>query len=201
MRIAAIIPAAGESARFAGVNKLLLPIGGVPMIRLVASTVLEAELEPVFVIANPDVQEMTEALDGLPVNIIINPDPTAGMASSLVTGIHALPNNIDGLLIMLADMPLLQSSTLLALAARFKESDAAKIVYPTNAGQQGNPVIFPKRYFRKIEALKGDRGAKALLKDYASNCIPVPVDSDSILIDIDTDADYNRVCRILETNG
>ncbi len=201
MRIAALIPAAGESTRFAGANKLLLPCGGVPMIRLAASAVTEAKLAPVVVVTKPDFQDTANALDGLPVNMVSNPDPSEGMASSLREGIRALPKNIDGLLIMLADMPLLQSSTLLALTARFKESAGAQIVYPTYAGQQGNPVIFPKQYFGEIAVLKGDRGAKTLLKKYAANCLPVPVDSDSILIDIDSDADYTRVCRILETNG
>ncbi len=201
MRIAAIIPAAGESARLIGTNKLLLLLGGVPLIHLAVGAVVAAKMAPVVVVVMPEAQALKKALDGLPVKMIINPDFSEGLASSLRYGIQALPKNIDGLLIMLADMPLLQSSTLLTLAGRFKAVGGVKIVYPTYAGQQGNPVIFPKQYFGEIEALQGDRGAKILLKKYASNCLAIPVDSDSVLIDIDTVADYKRVCRRQAADG
>lgn len=201
MRVGAIILAAGESNRFGGGNKLLAPIGGVPIIRLVANAVVDAKLEPVIAVVYPNAEKILATLNGLPIKLLINLDFADGMAASLTIGINALPQDVAGVMIMLADMPLVSAATLMTLLVSFRKARGTQIAYPTYAGQQGNPVIFPKHYFEEIASLKGDRGAKSLLKKYASICRAVPVESDSVLIDIDTAADYDRVCKRQETIG
>ncbi len=198
MEIAAVILAAGRSARFAGRNKLLLPIKGKPIIAAVVDTAAGAGFSPIVVVTGHDEAGLCEALREYEIAIVTNRGWREGLASSLRTGIAALSGTVDGALIMLGDMPLVQESTLQALRMAFITASGERIVYPTYRDQQGNPVLLPARFFDHILKLQGDRGAKGLLKKYASETVAVPVESDDILLDIDREEDYGRILSLPE---
>ena len=101
---------------------------------------------------------------------------------------------------MLADMPLVTTELLTLLKQEFIATKMDKIVYPDYFGRQGNPVIFPRKYFDDLAALDGDRVGKILLKKYANECRAVAVDTDSVLKDIDTMKDYDSIRAIIEDN-
>ncbi len=198
MEIAAVIPAAGRSSRFAGQNKLLLPIGEKPMIAAILDTVAEAGYSPIVVVTGCDEPDLHPVLGEREVDTVSNPDWREGLAGSLHSGIAALPDTVDGALIMLGDMPLVQKSTLQALRTAFVTAGGARIVYPDYGGRQGNPVLFPARFFDDILKLQGDGGAKGLLRKYASDTMAIPVESEEILLDINSEEDYNRILALLE---
>ena len=92
----------------------------------------------------------------------------------------------------------MKASTLQALKTAFSAGEGKRIVYPTCEGRQGNPVLFPTRFFDDLLNLQGDRGAKALLKKHAADTVAVPVESREVLLDCDTEADYTRALSLLE---
>jgi len=179
-------------------NKLLLPIGCRSMIAGIFETVAETGFSPVVVVAGYDEPAIRKALEGRKVHVVSNPDWELGLAGSLRAGIAALPDAVDGALIMLGDMPLVKASTLQALKTSFIAGEGERIVYPTCEGRQGNPVLFPTRFFDDILNLQGDRGAKELLKKHAAHTVAVPVKSREVLLDCDTEADYARALSLLE---
>ncbi|MBA7485115.1 Bifunctional protein GlmU [subsurface metagenome] len=179
-------------------NKLLLPIGGRPMIAGVVDAATEASFSPVVVVAGFDEPAIHEALEGRKVHLVTNPGWELGLASSLRAGIAALPDTVDGALIMLGDMPLVKAATIQALKTAFSAGGGERIVYPTCEGRQGNPVLFPTRFFDDLLNLQGDRGAKELLKKYAADTVAVPVECREVLLDCDTEADYTRALSLLE---
>ncbi len=197
MELAAIILTAGESTRMPG-NKLLLPIRGSPMIAHIFETVVEAGFSPVVVVAGFEEPAIRIALEGRKVHFVSNPDWKLGLASSLQAGISVLPGAIDGVLIMLGDMPLVKASTLQTLKISFTAGGCRQIIYPTYEGRQGNPVLFPARFFDDILNLQGDRGAKELLKKHAADTVAVPVKSREVLLDCDTEEDYTRTLSLLK---
>ena len=189
-RVAAVVLAAGGSTRMQAGHKLLLPLQGRPLIATVVDHVRAAGLRPLVVVTGFNGPALLQALDGRPVQLVANRRWRQGLASSLSVGLQALPPEACGALLVLADMPLVSAKTLQALKEQFTRHSCDPIVYPTHQGRQGNPVLFPRRFFDEIMALKGDRGAQGVLHRHAAESIALPVESQAVLVDCDTDQDY-----------
>ena len=154
--------AAGASQRFGADNKLLTDIGGKPLIRLVAEETAHSGAE-VVVVTGCDYL-IQKALEGLPLRFAHNLNRPRGMGSSIAAGIMALDSQTLGAFIVPGDMPFLTSALLKDLIATFNESRSASIVYPaTLAGEQRNPVLWPRRFSHLLASLSGSGGAKHLL--------------------------------------
>ena len=88
-RVAGVILAAGAAHRY-GSPKVLLSWKGAPFIQHVANTAISAGLDPVVVVAGEHYPAICEALRGLPVTVLHNPEWESGQSSSIRTGINAL---------------------------------------------------------------------------------------------------------------
>ncbi|MCF8199660.1 MAG: NTP transferase domain-containing protein, partial [Sulfuritalea sp.] len=104
-KVAALILAAGSGSRMGGDNKLLRPVGGVPMARRAANAALASRCSSVHVVTGASADEIQTCLAGLQVSFVHNPDHASGMASSLRAGLAALAPDIDAVVVLLADMP------------------------------------------------------------------------------------------------
>ncbi len=187
-RVAAVVLAAGRSARMGG-NKMLAELGGKPLVARAVEAALGAGLAPVVVVTGWQADEVEEALPACDVLAVRNPDFAEGMAGSLARGLAALPADVDAALIQLADMPRVTSGHLLRLKAAFDPDEGRAICVPTFGGRRGNPVLFAREFFGEMESLSGDTGARRLLADHAERVCEVAMDDDSVLADIDTPAD------------
>jgi molybdenum cofactor cytidylyltransferase len=193
MRIAGLVLAAGRSSRMAPRNKLLEPVGGEKMVRRVAAVGLASGAQPMIVVTGHEAAFVADALRGLDVTIVANPDYADGMSTSLRAGLRALPAGIDGALILLGDMPEVEGSVLRALMAPFTGEDA--ICVPVHHGQRGNPVLWGRSYFAEMMELTGDTGAKPLLARHEAHLVEVEVTTDSIFKDVDAPEDLARLKR------
>jgi molybdenum cofactor cytidylyltransferase len=189
--IAGIVLAAGRSARMAPRNKLLAPIGGMPMIRRVTASVLESGVSSVIVVTGYEAGRIVQALNRLDVTIVTNPSYADGLSTSLKAGLEAVSPTADGALICLGDMPEIESPVIHALLAAFTGRDA--ICVPVHRGRRGNPVLWGRNYFAEMMALAGDAGAKPLMARHANRLIEVEVATDSIFEDVDSPADLARL--------
>lgn len=182
-RIAAVVLAAGRSTRMGPANKMLADIAGQPMVRWVAEAALASRARPVVVVTGHMAAEVSSALAGLDVTLVANPDYATGLASSLKAGIRALPPSYDGALILLGDMPRIAPDHLDTLMAAFATDT---IVVPVHQGRQGNPVLWPAKYFSELLQLDGDVGAKRLLGMHTAHVREVDLGTDAIFADVDT---------------
>ncbi len=189
--IAGIVLAAGRSARMAPRNKLLAPIGGMPMIRRVTASVLESGVSSVIVVTGYEADRIVEALNGLDVTIVTNPSYADGLSTSLKAGLEAVSPTADSALICLGDMPETGVSVIYALLAAFTGRDA--ICVPVHRGRRGNPVLWGRNHFAEMITLTGDAGAKPLMARHANRLIEVKVATDSIFEDVDSPADLARL--------
>jgi len=185
-KLATIILAAGKSSRMGGANKLLQSFDGATMIRKTVEQICGAGLRPVILVTGRDAEEVTQAVDGLDVAITHNPDFATGMASSLRTGLNALPDDTEGVLVCLGDMPLVTAHDLQAIAAQFDPVEGRSICVPTHGGKWGNPILWGEAWFDQMRAITGDKGARALLHEYADRVHEVPLETTAILQDFDT---------------
>src|SRR6202030_837317 len=107
--VAAIILAAGRSTRMGGPNKLLAEFGGKPLIRIVTEQALASKAKGVIVVTGHQAEQVEKALQGLDVKFVRNPSFAQGLAGSVKAGVAAVPENADGAVICLGDMPLIDA--------------------------------------------------------------------------------------------
>ena len=185
-KIAAIVLAAGTSSRMGGRNKLLEQFDGAEMIRRTTENMLSSHANPIVVVTGRDADKISASLSGLDVVFADNPEFAAGMSGSLRAGLDALPEDTDGALICLGDMPLVSPDIVDRLIAAFDEEEGRTICLPLHHGKWGNPILWSRLFFKEMRAISGDQGARELLHTYAERICEVAVDSDGVLMDFDT---------------
>lgn len=189
-RIGAVILAAGSSSRMrasgGAANKLLQPLGGKAMVRHVAEAALTSAASDVVVVTGNEKAGVMMALRGLPVTFVDNPNYSRGLSTSLICGLNALPDECDGAMVLLGDMPGVNAHLLDRLIAAFDPGEDRAIVVASHGGRRGNPVLWAKRFFAEMRELSGDAGARALFGPYAGLICEVEAGSDAPLTDIDT---------------
>ena len=191
--IAALILAAGKGKRF-GSDKRLATLNHSPNSLLQQSLNLPLSLQiPTAVVLRPeDQQQLAKLLGAHLSNPLLSPIYSSkseqGMAYSLAAGIHQLlTQNYDGVLILLGDMPWIKPSTLNELIQHYQPG---KIIVPTYQSssekvRSGHPVFFTRYWFKQLEKLEGDEGAKKLLNANTQDIILVDVNDRGILRDVD----------------
>jgi molybdenum cofactor cytidylyltransferase len=160
-----MILAAGLSTRM-GRQKLLIKIGGVPVIARVVRAALESRLNRVVLVTGPTNFELLESLGPENTNarllIAVNELPEEGMSSSLKTGMMMVTKGTLGIMVILGDQPFLTSAIINRLLDEFdKQTDC--IVAPMVQGRRSNPVIFPADLFPELRMVTGDIGGKSVL--------------------------------------
>lgn len=185
--IVGILLAAGKGARFdpAGVqNKLLQRLPGGLEVAVASAKNLLAAVPSVIAVVRPGSEVLAASLRAVGCHVAVCPNADEGMAASLV---HALSLACDarGWVIALADMPHVKSTTIDMLAAAV--ANGAAIAAPVMHGKRGNPVAFGREHLAALLQLRGDEGARHLLRNHPVT--QVIVDDPGILQDIDTPGD------------
>ncbi|SEQ07743.1 molybdopterin molybdochelatase /molybdenum cofactor cytidylyltransferase [Faunimonas pinastri] len=184
-KTAIVILAAGQARRMGGPNKLLATFQGVPLVRRIAEAARHSSGHPVFVVTGHMEAEIRATLAGLDVQFAHNPDYAEGLGTSVRTGIAALPEDCDGALVTLADMPGVTTELIDRLLAAFGEADGPAIVLPTVDGKRGNPVLWSSHFFGELRRLTGDTGARHLLAEHGESIVRIEV-GEAAAIDVDT---------------
>lgn len=190
--IAAVVLAAGLSRRM-GRPKLLLPLGGRPVIRITVDRVAGAGLDDIVVVVGPEPEAMARALEGSGARLVVNPAPGAGQASSIVAGISALRPGTRAAVIVLGDQPGLPPEILPRLVETFSLT-GRPVVAPRYLDGAGTPVLFAASVFPELAALTGDRGARGVLERVPERVAWVPLDIPRPA-DLDTPEDWERLAR------
>ena len=190
-KIAAVVLAAGQSRRMGKVNKLLASVDGKPMVAHVIESLQASQARPLAVVTGHDYAAVEAALpprsrEGRGFTLAHNPDYASGLSSSLRRGLAALPEDIDGVLVCLGDMPRVSPAIVNRLIAAFNPLEGRAICVPTWQGKRGNPVLFARRFFPEMQEIAGDTGARALIGEHAEVVCEVPMDDDAVLLDVDT---------------
>ncbi|HEX6144428.1 MAG TPA: molybdopterin-binding/glycosyltransferase family 2 protein [Geminicoccaceae bacterium] len=194
-KVAGLVLAAGQSRRMGRDNKLLADLEGKPMIAHVVDALLASRASPVILVTGHEADRVRAALGERKVEVVHNPAYALGLSTSLRAGLAALPEDAEGVLIALADMPRLTAAALDRLIAAFNPLEGRGIVVPTVRGKRGNPVIFATRYAEAMAQVAGDVGARHLLGEHADDVVEIEMDDDAALLDVDTRAALEALRR------
>lgn len=186
---AGILLAAGQSARF-GSNKLLHPVTDNKPMLLVSAEKLASVLPGSIVVINEQLIPFTVQLEQMRLHVVVNDQAEQGMGSSIARGVGA-SQDAGGWLIMLADMPYIETETIMLLADKLE--NGANIVAPIYDKQRGHPVGFDQCYKNELLALNKDTGARQIIKNHASQLELVPVNDAGAVMDVDHASDVLKV--------
>lgn len=185
----AVVLAAGGSTRFGSPKQLIRVQGHALLTRAVANAV-EVAGHGVTVVLGAHAAELTSLLRHSSASVIVNREWQEGIASSIRAAVARLPAGCDGVLLTLADQAAVTVDDLARLIAAWR-GNSRSIAAARYDGTTGVPAIFPRADFAALAALRGDRGARDLLRRNADRTTAVAVANASI--DIDTPEDLLRL--------
>jgi CTP:molybdopterin cytidylyltransferase MocA len=139
-----------------------------------------------IVVLGSGAAELGALLKHSPGSVVINQDWREGLASSIRAGIARLPLTCAGALLVLADQPGVSTDDLKRLAGTWRKQPQY-IAAALYSGTVGVPAIFPRSLFPELAQLRGDAGARVLLRRNAARVVRVPMPSAAI--DVDTPED------------
>jgi molybdenum cofactor cytidylyltransferase len=185
MRIAALILAAGRSTRM-GANKLLEVLHEKPLVRHVADAARASDASPLIIVTGHEREKLATSLSEIDATFIHNPDYAQGLSTSLKAGLSAVPQECDGAVILLGDMPLVTTDIINTLIAAIQTASDKSAAVPVAKGEWGNPVLLMRKTFTDVSTLTGDAGARKYLMGHRDQVLEVPVSDTSVLVDLDT---------------
>jgi molybdenum cofactor cytidylyltransferase len=184
-QVGAILLAAGASRRL-GHPKQLIVYEGKTLIRRTAEMLVASKCDPVIVVLGAVVGECRREIGHLPVSVCINEKWNIGISTSIVAGITFLADtapDVNAALIALCDQPFLTPADYNALIDEFTRFPSS-IVAAAYDGVVGVPAIFSNAMFADLRSLKGDEGARHLVRHYQERTIPVEISGAAF--DVDT---------------
>lgn len=181
MKLGVVLLAAGRSERF-GSNKLLVNFGGRPLVCRALEAMRSVPAARFCVVTGSD--EIAALACAYGFDVIRNDLPQLGQSHSVRLGVQAMMD-MDAVLLLVGDQPMLTGVSLFRLVQAFAESEKG-IACLRDATHMGNPAIFEAKYYSDLLALSGDRGAKGILRSHEQDLLVVDCMHPCELSDADT---------------
>lgn len=180
--VAGVVLAAGASRRL-GQPKQLVMLEGETLLARTVRLAREAGAAPVLVVVGAQAELICAAVPADRATVVMNGEWEQGIASSIRAGVNALDATASGVLISACDQPRLSAAHLRGLIETLAAQCEPCIVASTYAGVRGIPAVFPREAFADLLALRGDKGARALLMQPPCPLIALPFEGGEVDID------------------
>ncbi len=189
-----LILAAGESKRL-GRPKQLLKFEGQSFINRLIAIVREAVEMPITLVLGADAAAIQAQLTDTDMNVVLNKDWKEGMGSSISMGLMKMldaDQGIDGVLILVCDQPFINKEHIISLI-QLQKNTCLPMAACFYAGVVGTPALFHSTMFPHLLQLKGDIGAKKILKESIGQVAKLNFEKG--VMDIDTEDDYQKIIQ------
>jgi molybdenum cofactor cytidylyltransferase len=200
---AGIILAAGMSTRF-GSLKPLFKIGENNILTMVIDASLESKLDEVVLVlgyrADTIMEAIGEKLRHTKLKTVINPYYTDGMSVSIQRGLKEIKDEFPSIMIILGDHPLLKPGIIDLLVNRYRSSDKS-ICLPVYKGVRGHPVCFSEEFYPALMAIRGDIGARDIIRENPGEILEVELDDSDPFLGVDDNEDITELASKLKNRG
>jgi molybdenum cofactor cytidylyltransferase len=187
--ITGIILASGFSERMAR-DKLLLEVGGLPVIERVIRTAKSSLLDDLILIyQNERVGEIGEKYQ---VKAVYNDSAHEGQSAAVKLGVRESHPDTEAFMFLVGDQPFLDPATINTLIDCHASNPQA-IIVPVYNGKRGNPAIFPSIFRNDLLAIEGDIGGRAVIEKRGDRVKLVALENGMAGMDFDTEEEYGRI--------
>jgi len=187
-----LILAGGNSARM-GTPKALLDYNGKTFAEAVCDSVEKAGINRITLVAGVHAEEITDTLSGRAnCHIVVNPNPDEGMISSVRTGLRAVGDVSEAVIISLVDQPFIPSCIYHELVRTWMMSNA-DVVIPRYNGKRGHPILLAKKVWPLCFTGPADLGLHWVTHHPSVKALDVDVECEFVVKDVDTPADYRSL--------
>lgn len=172
-----------------GTPKQLLPLGNKPAIRHCVDTLVASGIKDLVVVTGVQHEACVEALRGTPVRFSRNEAATSQMADSVRTGLGAIDAACSGVLVCLADHPLVSAETYRSII-NLHHQVSGNIIIPLFNGRRGHPSLFP------MEIISGIYSAdtlRDLIRQHEDRVLQFEAPDEGVVLDMDTRDDYRAM--------
>jgi molybdenum cofactor cytidylyltransferase len=186
--LAIAILAAGASSRM-GQPKQQLVFRGKTLVQNAVDAAVGTGCGTIFLIVNHR-ERSSQEQTAHQVTILVNESYNEGISSSirLATEVAMATAGVDGILFMNCDQPFLTTEDLLRLIALHR---SGQIVASSFGATIGSPAIFDRVFFHELLELRGDVGAKSIIKKHRGSVIECSMTQAQF--DVDTPDDYRAL--------
>ena len=187
-----VLLAAGDSSRL-GEPKQLLVHKGATLLQHSLNVAISIQAGPVIVVLGAQAAMIRESIDSRSAHVVINADWQEGMASSVRCGIDALREicpAAEGVILMVCDQPFVTPDLLQKLIST-QQITGKPIVASYYAETYGPPVFFHQTLFPELLQLRGDVGARSVIRKHFHDV--EMVDFAKGTVDVDTKNDYREL--------
>jgi len=170
-------------------SKQLLLLGNKPVLRHCVDTLSATGVQDLVVVTGTGQAACSEALWGARVRTVVNEKPDSQMADSVRKGLCAVDETCSGVLVCLADHPLVSFNTYQAIINvhhRYPE----KIIIPAFEGMRGHPSLFP---FSVISDIFFFPTLRDVVREDNERVLVIDVPDEGVVLDMDTRDDYRVV--------
>jgi molybdenum cofactor cytidylyltransferase len=184
-----VILAAGLSTRMERPKPLLM-VGADTFVERALRTLRGAGCRRIHVVVNADAS-WTDDIVAEDVDVVVNDQLDSEPVDSLRLVLARLDEDVEGVLVLPVDLPLISEGTARALADSFR-AEPTSLALPFHNGVAGHPVLVGRALFAEILTRRLDEGLRTLIMERGRTLREVKVTDPGILIDIDTPDDYWR---------
>jgi CTP:molybdopterin cytidylyltransferase MocA len=167
--VAGLVLAAGAGTRFGG-RKQLAELDGRPLLEHALAAMESAPVAHRLVVLGANAEEVVRSVPLHGAEAVVCQDWAEGQAASLRAGIDALGPEIDAIVVTLGDQPRIAARAIAAVISG--RGGGAQAVRATYGGEPGHPVLLESSLFDALRALRGDTGARDVLRGVQVTDVP-----------------------------
>ncbi len=162
--IKAILLAAGQSKRMKSENKLIKLYKNKPLINYSLNVLTKSKVNKIIIVLGHQHKELKKIIKkNKKIIFTYNKNYNKGMASSIKKGLKKISKNDKGFIVAQSDMPFVKQSDINKICRSIKSKKFLihALKYKTRVG---NPIGFDSSLIKKFKNIKGQFGAKFMVK-------------------------------------
>ena len=188
--IKGILLAAGQSKRLKNENKLIKMFRNKPLIHYALNSVQNSKIKKIIIVLGYQYKESKKKIKkNKKIIFTHNKNYKNGMSSSIKAGLKKISKKDKGFVIIQSDMPFVKTSDINKIY-----NSIVRKKYLVHAlkykNRIGNPIGFDISFLNKFKKIKGNVGAKYIVKRLHKNTNFIKVSSDKVFKDFDEASDF-----------
>ena len=189
--IKAILLAAGKSRRLKSENKLIKNFKNKALINHSIQALFKSKVDKIIIVLGYQDKEVIKVIKKNKKNILVlNKKFRSGLSSSINTGLKKISKRDKGFIIVQSDMPFIKTSDINKIYNSISKKRYLVHVLKFK-NKMGNPMGFDSSVITKFQRMRGDFGAKFMVKRLKNNTNFIKVLSKKVFKDLDLRKDFN----------